>query len=112
MDRRRSRGAAVSPARGRSVKVEQSPEAAPVKRARSQSKERIASPRRKASEIVASVVVDDNRRPLTTRETGAAKWASRTLAGMGATPNGVSVASMFFACMAAACFYYAGLEVG
>lgn len=48
------------------------------------------------------------RRPLRSRETLWAHWASRQLVAAGATPNGISLASVVFAATAAAAFLIAG----
>lgn len=48
------------------------------------------------------------RRPLRSRETPWAHWASRQLVAAGVTPNGISLASIAFAAVAAAAFLIAG----
>lgn len=48
------------------------------------------------------------RRPLRSRETQWAHWASRQLVAAGATPNGISLASIAFAFVASAAFLIVG----
>lgn len=51
----------------------------------------------------------DNRRPISQRERGWAKWATRTLAGSAITPNQISFSSIVFAALGGACFYASSL---
>jgi phosphatidylglycerophosphate synthase len=50
-------------------------------------------------------VKEDNRRPISQRERGYAKWLTRMLARSGVTPNFISFTSIVFAALAGLCFY-------
>ncbi len=50
-------------------------------------------------------VKEDNRRPISQRERGYAKWLTRKLAQAGVTPNFISFTSIVFAVLAGLCFY-------
>jgi phosphatidylglycerophosphate synthase len=56
------------------------------------------------------MVAEDNRRPISQRERGWAKWATRTLANSKITPNQISFSSIVFAALAGACFYASALS--
>jgi phosphatidylglycerophosphate synthase len=47
----------------------------------------------------------DNRRPISQRERGYAKYLTRVLAKSGVTPNFISFSSMIFAALAGLCFF-------
>lgn len=51
------------------------------------------------------MVVEENRRPISQRERGWAKWLVRVLVKSGATPNFISFTSIVFAALAGLCFY-------
>jgi len=55
------------------------------------------------------MVVEDNRRPISQRERGYAKYLTRVLAKSGVTPNFISFTSIVFACLAGLCFYASAL---
>lgn len=55
------------------------------------------------------MVVEENRRPISQRERGWAKWLVRVLAKSGVTPNFISFTSIVFAALAGACFYAIGI---
>ena len=52
---------------------------------------------------------EDNRRPISQRERGWAKYLTRVLARSGVTPNLISFTSIVFAAFAGLCFYAASL---
>jgi phosphatidylglycerophosphate synthase len=51
------------------------------------------------------MAVDENRRPISQRAHGWAKWLTRALVKSGVSPNFISVTSMVFAALAGLCFY-------
>jgi phosphatidylglycerophosphate synthase len=55
---------------------------------------------------------DDDRRPISQRGRGYAKYLTRMLAGSGVTPNMISLVSIVFAALAGLCFYAIGLATG
>jgi phosphatidylglycerophosphate synthase len=54
----------------------------------------------------------DNRRPISQREHGWAKWATRVLAHAGVTPNFISFTSIVFAALAGLCLFAAATAAG
>jgi phosphatidylglycerophosphate synthase len=57
-------------------------------------------------------VKEDNRRPISQRERGYAKYLTRLLAKSGVTPNFISFTSIVFAALAGLCFYAIALAPG
>jgi len=57
-------------------------------------------------------VKQDNRRPISQRERGYAKYLTRILAKSGVTPNFISFTSIVFAGLAGLCFYATALATG
>jgi phosphatidylglycerophosphate synthase len=55
-------------------------------------------------------VKEDNRRPISQRERGYAKYLTRVLAKSGVTPNFISFTSIVFASLAGLCFYATALS--
>ncbi|QGZ95909.1 CDP-alcohol phosphatidyltransferase family protein [Terricaulis silvestris] len=55
------------------------------------------------------MVVEENRRPISQRERGWAKWLARVLVKSGASPNFISFSSIVFAALAGLCFYAIGI---
>jgi phosphatidylglycerophosphate synthase len=55
------------------------------------------------------MTADENRRPISQRERGWAKWLSSTLVKTGVTPNFISFTSIVFAALGGLCFYAIGI---
>jgi phosphatidylglycerophosphate synthase len=58
------------------------------------------------------MVVEDNRRPISQRERGWAKYLTRVLSKAGVTPNFISFTSIVFAAFSGLCFYASALADG
>jgi len=57
------------------------------------------------------MAVDENRRPISQRAHGWAKWLTRVLVKSGVSPNFISFTSMVFAALAGLCFYAIGARM-
>jgi phosphatidylglycerophosphate synthase len=57
------------------------------------------------------MAVDENRRPISQRSHGWAKWLTGVLVKSGVTPNFISFTSIVFAALAGLCFYAISLPV-
>ena len=58
------------------------------------------------------MVVEENRRPISQRSHGWAKWLVGALVKSGVTPNFISFTSIVFAALGGACFYAIGIATG
>lgn len=58
------------------------------------------------------MVVEENRRPISQRSHGWAKWLTRVLVKSGATPNFISFTSIVFAAFGGLCFYACAISSG
>ncbi|MEZ5994795.1 MAG: CDP-alcohol phosphatidyltransferase family protein [Hyphomonadaceae bacterium] len=55
------------------------------------------------------MAADDDRRPISQRSRGWAKWLTGVLVKSGVSPNAISFTSIVFACLAGLCFYATAL---
>jgi phosphatidylglycerophosphate synthase len=58
------------------------------------------------------MAADENRRPISQRSRGWAKWLTSALVKSGVTPNFISFTSIVFASLAGLCFYATSLATG